>query len=200
MNSFRGLFEQLWLEQRGFLNFYAYFSPLNGLYKKKLICPFYKIFTQYSQNTNKIFIFFSQGLGVVSGLFGLFIAANYALTSIILVELISLDRFTNAYGLLLLVQGIANLVGPPLAGWITDVTGNYDLAFYLSGVFIAVSGTLMLVLPVHGRYKKYCEIRRRSSERKTYPDTSQTDVENIAATKNILVSDRSLHSSKNALV
>lgn len=57
-----------------------------------------------------------QGLSVVSGLFGLFIAANYALTSIILVELITLERFTNAYGLLLLIQGIANLVGPPLAG------------------------------------------------------------------------------------
>lgn len=52
----------------------------------------------------------------VAGGFGLLIAANYSLTSIILVESISLERFTNAYGLLLLVQGIANLVGPPLAG------------------------------------------------------------------------------------
>lgn len=55
-------------------------------------------------------------LSVISGGFGLLIAANYSLTSIILVELISIERFTNAYGLLLLVQGIANLVGPPLAG------------------------------------------------------------------------------------
>lgn len=55
-------------------------------------------------------------LCAISGAFGLFIAANYSLTSIILVELITLDRFTNAYGLLLLVQGIANLMGPPLAG------------------------------------------------------------------------------------
>lgn len=55
-------------------------------------------------------------LSVVSGLFGLFIAANYSLTCIILVELITLECFTNAYGLLLLVQGIANLIGPPLAG------------------------------------------------------------------------------------
>lgn len=55
-------------------------------------------------------------LCVLSGAFGLFIAANYSLTSIILVELITLERFTNAYGLLLLVQGVANLVGPPLAG------------------------------------------------------------------------------------
>lgn len=55
-------------------------------------------------------------LCALSGAFGFFIAANYSLTSIILVELISLENFTNAYGLLLLVQGMANLIGPPLAG------------------------------------------------------------------------------------
>lgn len=55
-------------------------------------------------------------LCAASGAFGLFIAANYSLTSIILVELITLENFTSAYGLLLLVQGVANLVGPPLAG------------------------------------------------------------------------------------
>jgi len=55
-------------------------------------------------------------LSFVSGAFGFFIAANYSLTSIILVELITIERFTNAYGLLLLVQGIANLIGPPLGG------------------------------------------------------------------------------------
>lgn len=55
-----------------------------------------------------------QWMCVLSSAFGLFIAANYSLTSIILVNLVDLDRFTNAYGLLLLVQGIANLVGPPI--------------------------------------------------------------------------------------
>lgn len=55
-------------------------------------------------------------MGVLSGFFGFFIAANYSLTSIILVQLITIDRFTNAYGLLLLVQGVANLIGPPMAG------------------------------------------------------------------------------------
>lgn len=100
-------------------------------------------------------------MGVLSGLFGLFIAANYALTSIILVELISLERFTNAYGLLLLVQGIANLIGPPLAGWITDLTGNYKLAFYLAGFFIAISGLLMMFLPARGKIRKYRAFRRR---------------------------------------
>lgn len=52
----------------------------------------------------------------LAGFFGFFISANYALTSVILVELISLDCFTKAYGLLLLTQGLANLVGPPIVG------------------------------------------------------------------------------------
>lgn len=121
-----------------------------------------------------------QGLSVLSGFFGLFIAANYALTSIILVELISLDRFTNAYGLLLLVQGIANLIGPPLAGWITDMTGNYDLAFYLAGIFIAISGLLMIILPARGKLRKYRAVRRSTAEGRDDDDEDEDgDYENV---------------------
>ncbi|XP_052869576.1 uncharacterized protein LOC128275200 [Anopheles cruzii] len=104
-------------------------------------------------------------LSALAGGFGLFIAANYSLTSIILVELISLERFTNAYGLLLLVQGVANLVGPPLAGWISDLTESYDLSFYLAGFFIVVSGALLMVLPIVSKVRKTIETRRRSSAR-----------------------------------
>lgn len=120
----------------------------------------------------------------MAGAFGLFIAANYSLTSIILVELITLERFTSAYGLLLLVQGVANLVGPPLAGkwllllftgrmdircltlhiclilgWISDYMESYNLSFYLAGLFIALSGLLLLVLPAIEEYKKYNQRR-----------------------------------------
>lgn len=55
-------------------------------------------------------------LAVAAAIFGLFISANYALTSVILVELVSLEAFSKAYGLLLLIQGLANLIGPPLVG------------------------------------------------------------------------------------
>ncbi|CAH0564855.1 unnamed protein product [Brassicogethes aeneus] len=90
----------------------------------------------------------------VSGAFGFLIAANYSLTCIILVELISLERFTNAYGLLLLVQGVANLIGPPLGGWLYDITGTYDLSFFLAGFFIAISGLMLFILPLAKRLKK----------------------------------------------
>ncbi|XP_015110074.1 monocarboxylate transporter 9 [Diachasma alloeum] len=107
-------------------------------------------------------------LCAVSGAFGIFIAANYSLTSIILVEVITLERFTNAYGLLLLVQGIANLMGPPLAGWLYDITGTYDLSFYLAGFFIGLSGILLMVVPCIEMYRKY--------SRKTNANLSRKDL------------------------
>lgn len=97
------------------------------------------------------------GLCIVAGGFGLSIAANYSMASIILVELITLERFTNAYGLLLLIQGLANLVGPPLAGWLYDTSGKYDLSFYLAGFFIILCGALLMVLPAMRWTKQWTE-------------------------------------------
>lgn len=48
--------------------------------------------------------------------YGFFISANYTLTTILLVNLLGMDKLTNAYGIEMLSEGIANLIGPPLAG------------------------------------------------------------------------------------
>ena len=53
---------------------------------------------------------------VVGALFGLSIAAYISLTSIILVDLLGLERLTSAFGLLTMFRGAASIVGPPLAG------------------------------------------------------------------------------------
>lgn len=49
-------------------------------------------------------------------IFGLMFSSSYSYTPSILVELIALERFTMAYGLVLLSQGLGHLVGPPMAG------------------------------------------------------------------------------------
>ena len=48
--------------------------------------------------------------------YGFFISANFALTTVILVELLGMQRLTNAFGIVSMSQGIANLLGPPIAG------------------------------------------------------------------------------------
>lgn len=48
--------------------------------------------------------------------FILFLACFASLRSILLVDFLGLEKLTNAFGLLLLCQGIAAVIGAPLAG------------------------------------------------------------------------------------
>ena len=42
--------------------------------------------------------------------------AYVGLTSVVLVDLLGMEKLTNAFGLLLMFQGIASLIGPPMCG------------------------------------------------------------------------------------
>lgn len=94
-----------------------------------------------------IFTHYYPYLMISSAAFGLFFASNYSFTPVILVELIPLERFTTAYGLTLLCQGIGNLVGPPLAGWLFDVTSAWDLSFFMAGGWIIIAGFCVGIIP-----------------------------------------------------
>lgn len=61
-------------------------------------------------------------------------------------------------------------------GSIYDYTNSYDLSFYVAGVFIILSGILLLVLPAMGKYKKYKAVK------KPFP---QIDVERNTKINNI---------------
>lgn len=95
-------------------------------------------------------------LNIYSGIYGFGIAAFVSLRSILLVELIGLDRLTNSFGLLILFQGIASMAGSPLGGYLKDVTGNVNATFYMSGAMLTLSG--ILSLPLH-RLKAWQEGR-----------------------------------------
>ena len=58
--------------------------------------------------------FYSQA--VYCAIFGVTSGAYVGLTSVVLVDLLGLDKLTNAFGLLLLFQGIASVIGPPIIG------------------------------------------------------------------------------------
>ena len=84
-----------------------------------------------------------EGLATASGMFGFFISANYALTTIILVDLLGMEKLTNAYGLVMLAEGTANLVGPPIAG---ETTFTHFVLSYLCLLVIKLHICKVLVL------------------------------------------------------
>ncbi|KAI6173251.1 MFS domain-containing protein [Aphelenchoides besseyi] len=79
--------------------------------------------------------------------FGFTISSYVCLTSVVLVDLIGLEKLTNGLGLLLLVQGIATFVGPPIAGQLYDMSKRYDWTFVFCGVCLFVSGLMLFTIP-----------------------------------------------------
>jgi MFS family permease len=99
-------------------------------------------------------------LGAYSASFGLLIGIYICLTSIVLVDLLGLEKLSNAFGLVLLFQGIGAVMGPPIAGAVFDLTHNYDNSFHLMGACLLVSGLMLYPIPCIRRYQK---MRRLSS-------------------------------------
>lgn len=83
--------------------------------------------------------------------FGMAVAGYISLTSIILVDLLGLDKLTNAFGLLILFRGAATIVGSPLAGAVYDATSSYDISFYMAAVFFAISTVTSFLAPAMKR-------------------------------------------------
>lgn len=82
----------------------------------------------------------------------LFPAGYISLTSIILVDLLGLDKLTNAFGLLILFRGAAAIIGSPLAGALYDATESFAIPFFVAGGFFAISALTSFVAPCLKRF------------------------------------------------
>jgi len=92
--------------------------------------------------------------------FGMGTACFASLRSVICVELLGLEKLTNAFGLLLLFMGIASLVGSPFAGFLYDQTNSFDVSFYVMGVLVTFSGLIGFPLPYINAWEKRREAKK----------------------------------------
>ncbi|XP_047104066.1 monocarboxylate transporter 13-like isoform X2 [Schistocerca piceifrons] len=95
----------------------------------------------------------------------IYITACFAsLRSLIIVDLLGLERLTNAFGLTLMFQGVAAAIGSPLAGAFMEATGSYDASFYLSGGLILASAIILYPL---GKVNAWEKSRQKRKGEKT---------------------------------
>merc|ERR1719394_1691016 len=93
-----------------------------------------------------------SGQLVYAILYGITSAAYVLLTTLVLADLLGADKFTNAFGLLLLFQGVATFIGPPIVGFMFDAFNSYNPGFITMGVMIALSGLMLYPIPYIQRY------------------------------------------------
>ncbi|KAM4691707.1 monocarboxylate transporter 6 [Rhinophrynus dorsalis] len=61
----------------------------------------------------------------------------------VLMDTVGMKRFPGAFGLFTILESITILAGPPLAGFLVDLTGTYSLVFYASSIAVTSSGLFM---------------------------------------------------------
>ncbi|KAE9413257.1 hypothetical protein Angca_006266, partial [Angiostrongylus cantonensis] len=74
------------------------------------------------------------------------VACFAALRSVICVDLFGLAKLSNAFGILLTFMGFGAIVGSPLAAFMKDITGNFDVSFYIMGCLMTTSGAMCMPL------------------------------------------------------
>ena len=101
------------------------------------------------------------------------VAVFVSLRSILMVELMGLERLTSAFGLVTMFQGLSTFIGAPIAGarlyystdhcysltmrklrqWffklagaLKDATGSYTYSFYMAGATLALAGVICFPL------------------------------------------------------
>lgn len=102
------------------------------------------------------------GLAVCSALYGFFLG-TVASTHIPLLaeeEVVGVQRMASSVGVYVFVQSFAGLAGPPLGGWLVDITQNYGSAFYSCAAGMGLGALcLAMVAPAksglcHGRRRR----------------------------------------------
>ncbi|CAF3517299.1 unnamed protein product [Rotaria sp. Silwood1] len=93
-----------------------------------------------------------------AGLFGFFSGGYVGLTSIIIVDLVGVDKLSDAFGVLLLFQGVAVAIGTPIVGTMRDAFSSFDRPYLwpylIFGGSILLSGLILFAIPVLKRRKE----------------------------------------------
>ncbi|KAM8726072.1 monocarboxylate transporter 10 [Acanthopagrus schlegelii] len=118
------------------------------------------------------------GLIAVCLLMGLFDGCFICIMAPIAFELVGAEDVSQAIGFLLGLMSVPMTVGPPIAGFLRDRLGNYNVAFYLAGIPPIIGGAVLCLIPwVEGRRKK----REKEEAPSRDQDVSQKMIEHEKA-------------------
>ncbi|XP_051501425.1 monocarboxylate transporter 10-like [Myxocyprinus asiaticus] len=116
------------------------------------------------------------GLIAVCLLMGLFDGCFICIMAPIAFELVGSQNVSQAIGFLLGMMSVPMTVGPPIAGFLRDRLGSYDVAFYLAGIPPIIGGAVLCLIP-------WVEAKRRRKEQEEAADTTEKMLEHKSDTQ-----------------
>ena len=87
-------------------------------------------------------------LAVLSFCFGAFDGCYEMLVPVITSDIVGFKKTASAIGTLYFMLAIPKTIGPPVAGWIFDISKSYNTAFYVTGAVMTLSSLLMFLIHI----------------------------------------------------
>ncbi|XP_074022890.1 monocarboxylate transporter 13-like [Numenius arquata] len=105
-------------------------------------------------------------LAIFTGFYGFFFGTTVAVHITVLADVVGMPDFDSALGLFMLIRSTGGFVGPPLAGLIVDMAGDYRAGFYMAGATLVLSAGFLVTLDQLQQRKE------RESQANTKPEKS----------------------------
>ncbi|NXK34056.1 MOT2 protein, partial [Piprites chloris] len=105
-------------------------------------------------------------LAIFTGFYGFFFGTTVAIHITVLADVVGMPEFDSALGLFMLIRSSGGFVGPPLAGLIVDMAGDYRAGFYMAGATLILSTGFLVTLDQLQQRKE------RGSQTSTKPEKS----------------------------
>lgn len=93
-------------------------------------------------------------LSFFCGLFGLSSGMYIGITTVILADMLGTEKLSSSYGISLFVNGVLQLVGPPICGVIFENILTYKPIFLAFGIILILGTALWAVVPLINRNNK----------------------------------------------
>lgn len=134
--------------------FFSFAVVFNGI--SHLLCPLmtsYVLLVVYA-------VLFAVGFGMV-----------FALIFECLMDLMGNERFPQAVGLVTIIECFPMLLGPPAAGLLVDIFGNYRYLFLMCGSVIVAGGLFLFVMNIYNY--RMLKKEAREQDQKVTEDQNQ---------------------------
>ncbi|XP_071948298.1 monocarboxylate transporter 12-like [Antedon mediterranea] len=90
------------------------------------------------------------GMFMLSAVYATIAGSTDSLVPALLVAFVGLDTLPYSFGMTIEMQGLGFLLGPPIAGALYDISGNYGVVFCVGGIAFILSGLCLVIYPITG--------------------------------------------------
>ncbi|XP_044022119.1 monocarboxylate transporter 2-like [Siniperca chuatsi] len=141
--------------------FFSFAMVFNGMCH--LLCPLIKSYAF---------------LVVYAVFFGVSFGMIFALIFECLMDLMGTQRFPSAVGLVTIIECFPMLLGPPAAGLLVDIFGDYKYLFFMCGSVIMTGGLFLFVMNIYNYHmlEKEKTAKDREQNQKTIENQDQVSI------------------------